>query len=210
MLVLAGPEPDYRWPSLADAVSRRRAAARRRASGSASGRSRPRCRTPGPCRSSARRRARACCGATSGPGPPGILRVPAALVSASSRCRLDRPASPAVGYFAQVPHYVCGPYPPAAVELLVAVERHLGADVSIAASSSRRREQLRTRLDAATARGDNTRAYVERLESMVDEQRLPSGDDLISEIEQFLRDRGPRAASDALSDAAARVPARSS
>ena len=25
---------------------------------------------------------------------------------------------------------------------------------------------------------------------MVDEERLPSGDDLISEIEQFLRDRG--------------------
>ena len=37
---------------------------------------------------------------------------------------------------------------------------------------------------------DTTRQYVERLESMVDEERLPSGDDLISEIEQFLRNRG--------------------
>ena len=30
----------------------------------------------------------------------------------------------------------------------------------------------------------------ERLESMVDEQRLPAGDELISEIERFLRERG--------------------
>src|SRR6185437_6643926 len=85
-----------------------------------------------------------------------------------------------VGYFAQVPHYVSGPYPAAALELLSAVERHLGVEF----------DGLRTRLDAATAVDENTRAYVERLESMVDEERLPAGDDLISEIEQFLRDQG--------------------
>ena len=44
--------------------------------------------------------------------------------------------------------------------------------------------------NAATALEDTTRQYVERLEAMVDEERLPAGDDLISEIEQFLRDRG--------------------
>ena len=36
---------------------------------------------------------------------------------------------------------------------------------------------------------------MERLESMVDEQRLPAGDDLIAEIERFLRDQGARAPS---------------
>ena len=54
--------------------------------------------------------------------------------------------------------------------------------------------QLRQRLDAATAADDTTRQYVEKLESMVDEERQPSGDDLIAEIEQFLRgqsDGGP-------------------
>ena len=35
----------------------------------------------------------------------------------------------AVGYFAQVPHYVSGPYPAAALELLHAVERHLGIEL---------------------------------------------------------------------------------
>ena len=33
---------------------------------------------------------------------------------------------------------------------------------------------------------------------MVDEERLPSGDDLISEIEQFLRDRGKAAVEEAV------------
>ncbi|HEX5824617.1 MAG TPA: hypothetical protein VFY18_09185, partial [Candidatus Limnocylindrales bacterium] len=46
------------------------------------------------------------------------------------------------------------------------------------------------RLDAATTLDETTRSYVERLESMVDEERLPAGDDLISEIERFLRDQG--------------------
>ena len=42
----------------------------------------------------------------------------------------------------------------------------------------------------ATALDEKTRAYVERLEEMVDEARLPAGDELISEIERFLRERG--------------------
>ena len=46
------------------------------------------------------------------------------------------------------------------------------------------------RLDAATAADANTRAYVERLEAMVDEARRPAGDDLITEIERFLREQG--------------------
>jgi hypothetical protein len=49
---------------------------------------------------------------------------------------------------------------------------------------------LRTRLDTATALDEKTRAYIERLEEMVDEARLPAGDELISEIERFLRERG--------------------
>ena len=50
--------------------------------------------------------------------------------------------------------------------------------------------ELRTRLDTAAGADETTRAYVERLEAMYDEQRLPSGDDLISDIERFLRDQG--------------------
>jgi hypothetical protein len=117
-----------------------------------------------------------------------LLRVPAALVSVLEMAAADAGLA-AVGYFAQVPHYVSGPYPPAALALHRAIATHLAIALEtgdLVADA----EQLRTRLDAATSADENTRSYVERLESMVDEERLPSGDDLISEIEQFLRDQG--------------------
>ena len=122
------------------------------------------------------------------PGPQGTLRVPAAALSILEM-RLAEAGIPALGYFAQVPHYVSGPYPVAALALLRSVERHLGIEVAAIALEEEAR-QLRTRLDLATGADESTRAYVERLESMVDEERLPAGDELISEIERFLRDRG--------------------
>ena len=124
------------------------------------------------------------------PGPAGIAARP---VGGDLRARdRGRPTAgiPAVGYFAQVPHYVSGPYPAAALALLRAVGRHLGPELADAATLAEEARQLRTRLDAAAALDDTTRTYVERLEAMVDEERLPAGDDLIAEIERFLRDRG--------------------
>ncbi len=122
------------------------------------------------------------------PGPQGNLRVPSAAVSVLEMT-LAAAGTPALGYFAQVPHYVSGPYPVAALALLRAIETHLGVSVAPGPLEDEAR-QLRTRLDLATGADEATRAYVERLESMVDEERLPAGDELISEIERFLRDRG--------------------
>ena len=121
-------------------------------------------------------------------GPDGLLRVPAAAVSVLD-VAASRAGIAAVGFFAQVPHYVSGAYPEAALELLRTVGHHLGVDLPLGELPTEAR-QMRIRLDAATAADEATRSYVERLESMVDESRLPSGDDLISEIERFLRDRG--------------------
>ena len=121
-------------------------------------------------------------------GPAGLLRVPAATVSVLEMAMAES-GIPAVGYFAQVPHYVSGPYPAASVELLMALGRHL--DVVLPTGDlEEEAQQLRTRLDTATALEETTRDYVERLELLVDEQRLPSGDDLIGEIERFLREGG--------------------
>jgi hypothetical protein len=122
------------------------------------------------------------------PGPAGTLRVPAAVVSVLEMAMAEA-GIPAVGYFAQVPHYVSGAYPAASVALLEALGRHIGEDLPMGDLADEAR-QLRTRLDTATALEETTRSYVERLEAMVDEQRLPSGDDLISEIERFLREGG--------------------
>jgi proteasome assembly chaperone (PAC2) family protein len=122
------------------------------------------------------------------PGPEGLLRVPAAVLSVLEMM-MARAGTPAVGYFAQVPHYVSGPYPVAAVALLRAVERHVGVTIPAGTLEDEAR-QMGIHLDSLAKGDETTRAYVERLESMVDEERLPAGDELISEIERFLRETG--------------------
>ncbi len=122
------------------------------------------------------------------PGPQGTLTVPAAAISILD-IAITKAGIPSVGYFAQIPHYISGPYPGASIELLLVLGRHLGLELDTGHLPEEAR-LMRVRLDAAAAREETTRTYVERLESMVDEARLPSGDDLITEIERFLRDGG--------------------
>jgi hypothetical protein len=187
VLVLTGPEPDYRWPRLADAVVEVATSLGviEWISLGAIPAAVPHTR-PVPILGTASRP-----GLLRGDiqaGPTGLLRVPSALVSVLEM-RAAEAGIAAVGYFAQVPHYVSGPYPAAALQLLTSVGRHLGIDLD-GGPLAEEADEMRTRLDAATAIDENTRSYVERLETMVDEERLPAGDDLISEIERFLRDQG--------------------
>lgn len=127
------------------------------------------------------------------PGPEGILRVPAAAISVFD-ISVTKVGIPAVGYFAQIPHYVSGPYPQASIALLHALEQHLDLELDVAQLPEEAR-LMRIRLDAAAAREEGTKTYVERLETLVDEARMPSGDDLISEIERFLREGGQQGGS---------------
>lgn len=187
LLVLVGAEPDYRWRAFTSAVVElaRALEVAEWISLGAIPAAVPHTRavpiigteaTPGLLRGDV------------SPGPAGVLRVPSALVSALE-LEVSAVGIPALGYFAQVPHYVSGPYATAAVELLRALGNHLGADLPAAELEAEARE-LRTRLDTAAGLDDSTRSYVERLEAMYDEQRLPAGSDLISDIERFLRDQG--------------------
>ena len=187
LLVFGGPEPDYRWHELGEAVAdmvTRLEVAEWISLGAIPA-------------AVPHTRAVPVMGTASGPGlltdgitagPAGLLRVPSAALS-MLEMRVAELGIPALGYFAQIPHYVSGPYPAAALELLEILGRHLGVDLptgDLADEAS----QLRQRLDLAAAADESTRTYVERLESMVDEARLPAGDELISEIERFLRQRG--------------------
>ncbi len=122
------------------------------------------------------------------PGPQGVLRVPSAAISVIDMA-VAQAGIPAVGYFAQIPHYISGEYAPAAIALIEALARHLDVEIAVDALRAEA-DLLRSRLDTATAVDEKTRTYVERLEEMVDEARLPEGDELISEIERFLRERG--------------------
>jgi proteasome assembly chaperone (PAC2) family protein len=187
VLVLTGGEPDYRWQELSEAVVElvRRLDVAEWISLGAIPAAVPHTRpvpilgtesTSGLLRADVR------------PGPDGLLRVPAASLSVLELA-VSQAGIPAVGYFAQVPHYVSGPYPAAAIALARSVATHLGVGLDLAGLDDEAR-QLRTRLDEATAVDETTRSYVERLESMADEERLPAGDDLIADIERFLRDRG--------------------
>jgi hypothetical protein len=187
LLVITGPEPDFRWVELSAAVVElaTRLGVRDWVSLGAIPAAVPHTR-PVPILGTESRE-----GLLRGdvqPGPAGILQVPAALVSVIE-VAISQADIPAVGYFAQVPHYVSGRYPAAAAELLRALGRHLGIDLP-AGPLLDEGDRLRLQLDAATGADETTRAYVGRLEAMVDEQRLPSGDDLISEIERFLREGG--------------------
>lgn len=118
-------------------------------------------------------------------GPTGSMRVPSAAVSIID-IAIAEAGIPALGYFAQVPHYVNGEYPPAALALVRAVEPHVGEPIPTSALELRA-QTITTKLDTAAAADDSTTSYVERLEEMSDETRLPSGDELIGEIERFLR-----------------------
>jgi PAC2 family protein len=187
LLILAGPEPDDRWQAFAAAVLEiaRRLGVVEWVSLGAIPAAVPHTRDvpilgttsePGRLRGNVQ------------PGPAGLLRVPAAAISVLEMTMAEG-GIPAVGYFAQVPHYVSGPYPGASRELLRALGRHLSLELPTG-DLEEEAQQLRSRLDTATALEETTRSYVERLEAMVDEQRLPSGDDLIGEIERFLREGG--------------------
>lgn len=187
VLVLSGPEPDYRWRELAAEVVR--LAGELGVVGWVSLGAIP--------AAVAHTRPVPILGTASAPGllandvaqgPVGRLRVPSAALSVLE-LTASRAGVPAVGFYAQVPHYVSGPYPAAAIELLGYLGRHLGLVLPLGALPSEAREQ-RALLDAAVEADERTRAYVARLEEMTDEERLPSGDDLIADIERFLRERG--------------------
>ena len=149
LLVLTGAEPDFRWREFAAAIGRARQAARRdrvdQPRGDPGGRAAYAGRADHGDRVGAR-----LLRADVRPGPQGTLRVPAAAVSILEM-RLAEAGIPALGYFAQVPHYVSGPYPVAALALLRSVERHLGIEVAAIALEEEAR-QLRTRLDLADRR----------------------------------------------------------
>jgi hypothetical protein len=187
VLVLTGPEPDFRWHQLADEIVD--LAGQLRVGSWVSLGAIPATvahTRPVPVLGTASVSGLLPADVTQ--GPAGHLRVPAALVSVLEHA-VSREAIPAVGFFAQVPHYASGAFPNAAIELIRHVGRYLGVEPPLGDLPVRALE-TRALLDAAVAAEERTREYVERLERMADEARLPSGDDLIADIERFLRDRG--------------------
>jgi hypothetical protein len=124
--------------------------------------------------------------------------VPAGIEAALER-RFEAMGVPAVGLWAQVPHYVSNfPYPAASVALLTALGDVAGINTEGVAV---RNEAVshRKRLDELVANSDEHVAMVRQLEETFDAEaeepaqglgELPTGDELAAELERFLRDQG--------------------
>jgi proteasome assembly chaperone (PAC2) family protein len=187
LIVLRGPEPDYRWRELTADVMEvaKRLGVASWASLGAIPAAVPHTR-PVPILATASAAGLLPEGIRQ--GPDGLLRVPSACLSVLELAAAAN-GIPAIGLFAQVPHYVNASYPAASIALLAALGRHLGIEPPVGQLATRALER-RNLLDAATATDEDTKAHVERLEGLVDEARLPEGDELIADIERFLREGG--------------------
>ena len=131
----------------------------------------------------------------------GTLDVPAGVQAAiEQECSIRD--VPAVGLWAQVPHYIGGevaPYPAASVALLRQLERASGLKLPLGTLEADA-ERTRHRIDAAMATNSDNLEMLRTLESNHDEQHgtpgpvvdgpLPSADELAAEVERFLRDQG--------------------
>ena len=102
---------------------------------------------------------------------------------------------PAIGVWAQVPHYAAAmPYPEASAALLDGLRIVAGLQFD-KRSLGDEAADVRTRLDEIVARNDEHAAHVSRLEEQDDavrravEAELPTGDELAAEVERFLRDQ---------------------
>src|SRR5262245_44207027 len=133
----------------------------------------------------------------------GSVAVPAGI-QAAIETRCGAIGLPAVGLWAQVPHYVAAmPYPAASIALLEGLGRVAGLRLEprglgeLAAAA-------RARIDELVAQNEEHIDMVRQLEAQADEATdgdvggpggdlgpLPSGDELAAELERFLRDQGP-------------------
>ena len=120
--------------------------------------------------------------------PAGVLRVPASAASVVERAIADR-GIPTVGFWARVPHYVAGVYQPAVVTLVERVGRYLGVDVPLGGLVEAAGEQRR-QLDSALSEQPEVAEIVNRLEELYDASgEVASGEEIAAEIERFLRER---------------------
>lgn len=127
--------------------------------------------------------------------------VPAGMGAVLERA-LHAVSIPAIGIWAQVPHYVSAmSYPAASVALLDGLRDLTGLEVD---PGQLRQEAIiqRQRLDNLVAANPEHTAMLRQLEEaydvtddvrsplLPDEADLPSGEELAAELEQFLRDNG--------------------
>lgn len=103
---------------------------------------------------------------------------------------------PAIGLWAQVPHYVAAmPYPAASLALLQGANRIGGLDLPIGELAAQA-DASRSRIGELIAQNPEHAAMLQQLEAQADHQATSSelsatsGDELVAELERFLREQG--------------------
>ncbi len=125
----------------------------------------------------------------------GTIDVPAG-VEAVLEHAFTEAGVPAVGIWAQVPHYAATmQYPAAAARLIEGLNQLAGADFGLGDLPDEI-SRTRNRIDELIAGNPDHVAMIHQLEEQVDAQTesqiadLPSGDDLAEELQRFLREQG--------------------
>ncbi|MDY7100960.1 MAG: PAC2 family protein [Actinomycetota bacterium] len=120
----------------------------------------------------------------------GRLEVPAGI-AAAVQLRCAEAGIPAVGLWAQVPHYAAnGAYPAASSALLAAFEQLTDLRVdreSLDESAARTRAHLDKLVANSREHLDLVAQLEQAYDASVTDQAIPSGDDLAAEVERFLR-----------------------
>jgi len=183
VFVLTGPEPDYRWREFADDVLELalRFGVVEHVSLGAIPSAVPHT-APTPVMMTA---------ATSelmrGHSPnEGLLRVPAAAVSLVE-WTLAQNGIPAVGFWAQIPHYAT-PFAAGAIALVRKVESHLTVTIGAGELENQVVAQ-NTALEQLFAGNPDASEYLERLQGLVGEEEVPPGENIADEVESFLRNQ---------------------
>lgn len=120
--------------------------------------------------------------------PEGTIQVPGSATSAIEFA-VAAAGIPTHGFWARVPHYLGTPFQAAALALAERLDTRFGLGLDLTDLAARAAEQ-RVEIDAVAQARPEVQAMVGRLEAMVDDQPPVSGEELASEIERFLRDRG--------------------
>jgi hypothetical protein len=190
LLVLTGPEPDFRWRELAAGtleIALRAGVVEHVSLGAIPAAVPHTLPTPVMMTASSKELLKVSDRVTE-----GLLRVPAAAVSLVEWTS-SQSGIPAVGFWAQVPHYL-PQYPPAAIALIRRVESHLGISIGVGELEQETALQ-RAQLDEMFSTRDDAREFLEQLEQLAGQQEIPGADEIAAEVEKFLRgqtgDGGP-------------------
>ncbi len=124
---------------------------------------------------------------------PDDLVVPGAAVSVLRQGIADH-GIPAIGYWAQVPHYLQSPFRPGVLSLIERVGAQIDVRFPIGELALEAATQLE-QIDEDLAEREDARQYVERLELMQEERSeritpfedVPSADEIGAEVEKYLR-----------------------